>query len=63
MTSMNPRRLQLDLDDSDMGRFFEGAAFFLADVLAEQVTLALPDESLCPAIAAAFAALRAGIAQ
>ena len=39
--------LQLNLDDTEMA-FFEGDGLFLADVLAEQVNLALPMKVICP---------------
>jgi len=39
--------LRLKTDDTEIG-FFEGDGLFLADVLAEQVLLALPMEVICP---------------
>ena len=38
--------VQLNLDDTDIA-FFEGDGLFLADVLAEQVNLALPMKVIC----------------
>ena len=47
MTSMSPdEELKLNLDDTEMA-FFEGDGLFLADVLAEQVNLALPMKVIC----------------
>ena len=37
---------QLNLDETDIG-FFEGDGLFLADILAEQVNLALPMKVIC----------------
>ena len=37
---------QLNLDETDIG-FFEGDGMFLADILAEQVNLALPMKVIC----------------
>jgi uncharacterized protein len=44
MTKQEQERLKLD--DTDIG-FFEGEGLFLADVLAEQVLLALPMKAIC----------------
>jgi uncharacterized protein len=47
MTSMSAEEeFQLNLDDTEMA-FFEGDGLFLADVLAEQVNLALPMKVIC----------------
>jgi len=47
MTSMaGEDDVHLNLDDTDIG-FFEGDGLFLADVLAEQVNLAIPMKVIC----------------
>jgi uncharacterized protein len=38
--------MKLNLDDTEVA-FFEGDGLFLADVLAEQVNLALPMKTIC----------------
>lgn len=42
----NEDEIQLNIDDTEIG-FFEGDGLFLADVLAEQVNLALPMKVIC----------------
>jgi uncharacterized protein len=47
MTSIpDDDEVQLNLDDTEIG-FFEGDGLFLADVLAEQVNLAIPMKVIC----------------
>lgn len=47
MTSIRKdEEIRLNLDDTDVA-FFEGDGLFLADVLAEQVTLSLPMKVIC----------------
>ncbi|MFZ0636181.1 MAG: DUF177 domain-containing protein [Candidatus Acidiferrales bacterium] len=47
MTSISEEdEVKLNLDDTEIG-FFEGDGLFLADVLAEQVNLALPMKVIC----------------
>jgi uncharacterized protein len=47
MKSMDPdEELKLNLDDTEIG-FFEGDGLFLADVLTEQVNLAIPMKAIC----------------
>jgi uncharacterized protein len=47
MTSMaRDEEFKLDLDDTEIA-FFEGDGLFLADILAEQVLLALPMKVIC----------------
>ena len=45
-TIANEEEAQLNLDDTDIA-FFEGDGLFLADILAEQVNLALPMKVIC----------------
>jgi uncharacterized protein len=47
-TLAREEQVQLRLDDTEIG-FFEGEGLFLADVLAEQVNLAIPIKVICRA--------------
>ncbi len=47
LKSVDPEEeLKLNLDDTEIG-FFEGDGLFLADVLTEQVNLAIPMKAIC----------------
>jgi len=45
-TIRTEEQVQLDEDEAEVA-FFEGAGFFLADALAEQVNLAIPMKTIC----------------